>query len=370
MYATTTDPWRAPADHAVDGGDPPRTVVDVGGTTLRVGDYHPPGEPGAGAAAGSVSRVRRVPADGMARHPQAPVPVLQRRVVDQLAHEIARHQAGRPRPVGIAFAGPVTGDGLVLTAPTIWGRRGAAVPLRRLLQDRLGVPVTVVNDVTAAAWRYAAVEPEPFCLLTVSSGIGNKVFRHDEVLLDAEGHGGELGHWVCDPSPDAPLCDCGGRGHLGGIASGRGVLAAVRRAAADDPAGFGRSVLWPLSGGTPDGIDNPAVAHAVRGGDPFATDVLRGTLTHLARAITAVFTSIGVRRYLIMGGFALAIGERYRELLVAELLRLGCFGLDPAQVDGMVALAESDDDHGLIGVGRLLAHRTAALATPSAAGAR
>ncbi|WP_258565286.1 hypothetical protein [Streptomyces sp. WELS2] len=48
------------------------TVVDVGGTTLRVGDYDP--------ATGAVHRVRRVPVDGMHRDPGAPVAVLQRRV--------------------------------------------------------------------------------------------------------------------------------------------------------------------------------------------------------------------------------------------------------------------------------------------------
>ncbi|MFI9151605.1 ROK family protein [Streptomyces sp. NPDC053367] len=331
------------------------TVLDVGGTTLRTGTYDP--------VTATLSRVRRVPVEGIARHPGEPVPALQDRVVEQIVHEITRHTDGRgARAVGVAFAGPISASGLVLAAPTVWGRRGAPLPLGQLLARRIGAPVVVVNDLTAAAWRYAATEAEPFCLLTVSSGIGNKVFRGGEVLLDADGHGGELGHWVCDPSPDAPLCDCGGRGHLGGIASGRGVLAAARRAATADPRGFARSRLAELCGGRADTLDNPAIARAVREGDPFATAVLRGTLVYLAQAIGAVFTSIGICRYVIMGGFALAVGERYRELLVAELVRLGCFGLDAAAVDASVSLGRADDDHGLIGVGRLLADRTSSLA--------
>lgn len=327
--------------------DPAHTVVDVGGTTLRVGTHAP--------ATGGLSRVRRVPVDGMARDPRAPVPVLQKRVVEQIVREVSRHTAGRaPGPVGVAFAGPISAAGLVLAAPTVWGRRGDPLPLGELLTERLGTPVVVVNDLTAAAWRYAATEPEPFCLLTVSSGIGNKIFRDGEVLLDPAGHGGELGHWVCDLSPDAPLCDCGGRGHLGAVASGRGVLAAARRAATADPAGYARSRLAALCG---DRIENPALAAALAEGDPFATGVLRAALVHLAQAIGAVFASVGVCRYLVVGGFALAVGERYRQLLVEELVRQGCFGLGPERIDAMVTLGASDDDHGLIGVGRLLAAR-------------
>jgi glucokinase len=88
--------------------------------------------------------------------------------------------------------------------------------------------------------------------------------------------------------------------------------------------------------------------------------VLRGTLTPLAQAVSGVFASVGVCRYILMGGFALAVGEPYRRLLVAELVRLGCFGLDPGQIDAMVSLGAADDDHGLIGAGRLLADRTPA----------
>ncbi|MFI1682909.1 ROK family protein [Streptomyces sp. NPDC020607] len=330
------------------------TVLDVGGTTLRIGSYAP--------ATGHLSRVRRVPVEGKALHPDASVPELQERVVEQIVREVDRHGAGTggaPHAVGIAFAGPVTAEGLVVAAPTVWGLRGAPLPLGALLGERIGVPVAVVNDLTAAAWRYAATEPEPFCLLTISSGIGNKVFRGGDVLVDPAGHGGELGHWVCDPSPDAPLCDCGGRGHLGAVASGRGVLAAARRAAVADPAEFAASRLAALcGGGHPDAIGNPALAKAIAEGDPFATGVLRGTLVPLAQAVSAVFTSIGVCRFILMGGFALAVGERYRALLVEELVRQGCFGLAADRVDALISLGAPDDDHGLLGAGRLLTTRT------------
>lgn len=335
--------------------DPGFVVTDIGGTNLRIGRF--------AAAAGAVHEVRRVPVDGLDRHPGAPVDVLQSRVVDQLTASLGdylRSPAGLgARAVGLAFAGPVAGDGSVTAAPTIWGSGGRPLPVGRILEQRLGLPVLIVNDITAAAWRYAATETEPFCVLTVSSGVGNKVFRGDTVLIDADGHGGELGHWRVDPAPDAPRCDCGGRGHLGAIASGRGMLAAARRAAAADPDRFAGSRLADPAGGVPEAITNAALVAAIRADDEFALAVLRRGLRLLGAAVTCLFSAIGVRRYIIIGGFALAVGDRFAEYLTAELLELGCFGLTPEQVRGMVRMGANDDDHSLIGVGRLLSRRFA-----------
>ncbi|MEU5388444.1 ROK family protein [Kitasatospora cineracea] len=333
--------------------DPAFTVIDLGGTTLRTARY--------GLDDDTVTDIRRVPTDGIAAHPDLPVAELQTRVLHQVA-ELAAEAVERHRStaVAVAFAGPVSADGRALAAPTVWGGPGGQLPVRQLLEERLGLPVVVVNDLTAAVWRYVdPADDQPFCLITVSSGIGNKVYRAGEVLLDTEGHGGELGHWTVDTSPQAPPCDCGGRGHLGAVASGRGALAAARRAAHADPDGYARSALA-ATAPDPELLDNHALVAAVRADDPFATEALRGGITALASAITAVFTAIGIRRHVLIGGFALAIGPRYAELLTAELHRLGCFGLTPEEIGRLVVLGAADDDSGLIGAGRLLAARTPA----------
>ncbi|MYS89714.1 MULTISPECIES: ROK family protein [Streptomyces] len=325
-------------------------VADLGGTTLRIGRIT--------EGAASAAAVRRVPTEGLGRYRELPAQALQDRVVDQLTRELEAY-LGSPggegaSAVGVSFAGPMTKDGTVLAGPTLWGGAAAPLPLADILNRRLGVPVVVANDITAAAWRYAAAEPDPFCLITVSSGIGHKVFRNGEVLVSDSGHGGEIGHWRVDPGEDAVPCECGGRGHLGGMASGRGVLLAARRAAAGDPDGFGRSALAEPAGGDPAGITNEDLARAVRADDAFATQVLRSCLVPLALAVNCIFTAIGVRRYLFIGGFAVAVGHRFVTLLGEELTKLGCFGLGDAEIRDMLSLGAADDDHCLIGMARLL----------------
>ncbi|MBT2457622.1 ROK family protein [Streptomyces sp. ISL-86] len=329
------------------------TVADVGGTTLRTAHYTPETD--------VLADVHRVATQGIARYPDEPVHALQDRVVkhlgDQMADAIARHHSSA---AAVAFAGPVTADGTVRAAPTIWGRPGQPLPLKSLLEERLGIPVMVINDVTAAVWRYASRSghEEPFCLITVSSGIGSKIFWAGKVLMDSQGNGGELGHWTCDTSTQASFCECGGRGHLGALASGRGTQAAARRAASSDPDGYAQSQLAKLAP-DPAKLDTQALAAAIQTGDRFATDILRAGLSHLASAITAVFTATGVRRFIIMGGFALAVGTPYASLLTEEIEQRGCFGLTDAEIQHMIHLGEPDDDHGLIGAGRLLTAQTA-----------
>ncbi|MGP2436189.1 ROK family protein [Streptomyces sp. JW3] len=326
-------------------------VADLGGTTLRIGRVT--------EGSDRVEAVRRMATEGLDRHRGASAQDLQDRVVEQLTRELdaylATPEGSGASAVGVSFAGPMTKDGTVLAGPTLWGGPAAPLPITAVLGRRLAVPVVVANDITAAAWRYASAEPEPFCLITISSGIGHKVFRNGEVLVSDSGHGGEIGHWRVDPREDAVPCECGGRGHLGGIASGRGVLTAAHRAAAADPEGFARSALTGPAHGSPDGITNQDLARAVRAGDAFATRVLRGCLLPLAMAVNCVFTAIGVRRYLFIGGFAVALGPRFVTLLGDELTKLGCFGLDEQQIRAMLALGAADDDHCLLGMARMLA---------------
>ncbi|GAA3659570.1 hypothetical protein GCM10022224_023730 [Nonomuraea antimicrobica] len=336
---------------AVSPGAPRAYVVaDLGGTTLRIGRI--------AEGAGSAESVRRVATEGLDRYRELPAQTLQDMVVEQLTRELkaylASPEGARVSAVGVSFAGPMTKDGTVLAGPTLWGRDAAPLPITDILTRRLSVPVVVANDITAATWRYASAAADPFCLITVSSGIGHKVFRNGEVLISDSGHGGEIGHWRVDPGEDAVPCECGGQGHLGGMASGRGVLRAVGRAAVADPEGFGRSALAGPAGGRPAGITNEHLARAIRADDTFATRVLRTCLVPLALAVNCIFTAIGVRRYLFIGGFAMAIGPRFVTLLGDELTKLGCFGLTDAEIRDMLSLGAADDDHCLIGMARML----------------
>ncbi|WP_052413525.1 ROK family protein [Streptomyces glaucescens] len=191
-------------------------------------------------------------------------------------------------------------------------------------------------------------------MVTVSSGVGNKVFRRGEVLLPEDGRGGEIGHLRVDFAADAPWCDCGERGHLGAVASGRGALRAASVLARRFPGSFARSALSAACGGDPERLSAQQVAAGVRSHDAFAVRAVTPGVRHLARTLAVLHTALGVGRFIVMGGFARAAGPPYLRLLGTEMSKAGGFLLPPDGAAGLLRPGAPDDDDGLIGCLRRL----------------
>lgn len=259
--------------------------------------------------------------------------------------------ADAPSIMGCAFPGPIDPEGNVLSVPTVFGRssRGPR-PIGREFSARWPrTEIILLNDVTAAGYYYLQHPRESFCVTTVSSGIGNKIFIDGVPIVGPVGRGGEIGHVVVDPSPDAAPCDCGGRGHLGGIASGRGALAAFVRAARSDQDGFSRSWLGKSGVDDVDQLTTEHIVAAYHAGDAWASSQLQRVTEPLARVLATIHGAIGIERFVMIGGFALALGDRYIELL-AELCSQNCWNLGQYWKQ-MLELGTAGDRAGLVGAG-------------------
>lgn len=326
-------------------------VLDIGGTHFRIGLYR--------QSRNELLNVRRFPTPNFLSLPGYSVDQLQIVLVDTILRNILsylKRQRGNVAGIGISFAGPVNPNGTVIEAPTIWGKKGKPLDLARILTERLGMPVRVINDITAAAWRYSEWYGNAFCVITVSSGIGNKVFYNNRVLVNERGYGGEIGHFCCDRSDDAWDCDCGqGRGHLGALASGRGIVKLARKIGNQNRDEYFQSRLGQVTGNDLDQITTYHIVAAIHHGDPFTLAILRQSQRYLAGVISCIYNAIGIEKYIIIGGFAVAVGAAYVDFLKEELKKVGCFGMDEQDIEKMVELGEPDDAHGLVGVGRYMA---------------
>jgi glucokinase len=104
------------------------------------------------------------------------------------------------------------------------------LPFRDLMAERLGMPVFVDNDATAAMlaeWRFgAALDCSDALLLTIGTGIGGGMVAGGMLLRGAQGAAAEFGHMTIDF--DGPLCPCGAHGCLEAFVSGTALAREAR----------------------------------------------------------------------------------------------------------------------------------------------
>lgn len=127
--------------------------------------------------------------------------------------------------IGISVPGPVDPHTGRPSQPPImpgWD----AYPIIEHLQEALPVPVFVENDADAMAYgEHSVVFPDcaALCLVKVSTGIGTGVVIGGAVYHGVDGGAGDIGHIRL--AGETALCQCGSRGCLASVASGRAVAA-------------------------------------------------------------------------------------------------------------------------------------------------
>ncbi len=328
-------------------------VIDVGGTWTRAGVQ---------GADLSVTDMLRLPSPNFMSG--SGLPTLQSDLLDLISRSIGILRRTKARKsldtIGIAFPGPTDREGKIMSAATLWGRAAKGIRFDLAAKIRERVPslrhVFVQNDLSAGALRYAAAtDHDRFCVMTVGSGISHKIYDRDRggLLLGGRGLCGEIGHMKVDFSPDAPECDCGGRGHLGALSSGRAVERLARRmaSAAGTRAVFAESQLWKLCSSRPEQIDNAMIAKAVKMGDAVARQILDRATFPLTSVIAQINVSFGIEKFFITGGFASALGVEYLASVERNLSKHDFDGRSDGYSDGLVEMGYDDDLDNLIGIG-------------------
>lgn len=125
---------------------------------------------------------------------------------------VAAEPIDRLLGAAVAVVGTVRrGDGLVAMAPNLGWRD---VPLGRLLERELEMPVAIANDADLGALgehrRGAATGRRDVIFLSGEVGLGGGLILRGAPFTGAAGFAGEVGHLPLNP--DGAVCRCGGRG--------------------------------------------------------------------------------------------------------------------------------------------------------------
>ena len=222
------------------------------------------------------------------------------------------------------------------------------VPLRDLLAERLGLPIVVDNDATAALvaeWRYGAARgARNVVMLTIGTGVGGGMVVDGHVARGASGAAGELGHIVIDES--GPPCpgNCPNHGCLEAFVSGPALASEGRaRAEADPQSGLGRA----LAAGRE--ITGPLVTELAHDGDDAAGAAVAALGRHLGVGI-ASFVNVFNPEVVVVGGGLIAAGELMlapARAVVAER------ALVPARDQVRIVAARFGDESGMLGAAAL-----------------
>lgn len=171
--------------------------------------------------------------------------------------------------VGIGTPGAVNDDGVVEFSPNLDFHD---VPLRDLVEARLGKPTFIGNDANCAAIGEQCAgcgEGVPnFVAVTLGTGVGGGILLDGKLLTGINGAAGEIGHMTLEA--DGIPCACGRKGCFEQYASANALVRQTREAMEQDRG----SVLWELTEGDPENVNGIVIFQAARAGDETALAVL------------------------------------------------------------------------------------------------
>ena len=209
--------------------------------------------------------------------------------------------------LGVGFGGPVEmPTGVVRLSHQVPGWEG--VPLKRLLEERFGVPVTVDNDANAATLGElvfgAGRGLRDMVYINIGTGIGGGLVFGGRLYRGASTSAGEVGHTIV--LPGGPECTCGHRGCLEALCSGTAIGRRARELAEADPE-LGRR-MRDLAGGDPQAIASKIAFRAAAEGDPGGRKVVDDTVEYLAVAVGNLLNLLNPQA-VILGGGVPEVGE-------------------------------------------------------------
>ncbi|HKK46426.1 MAG TPA: ROK family protein [Balneolaceae bacterium] len=219
------------------------------------------------------------------------------RQIEKLVQQLIDEASEPPVSVGIGVAGQIDKEtGSVSYAPNLnWHD----VPLDSNLEESLNLPVTVLNDVRAAAWgewlHGAGKGTTDMICIFIGTGIGGGIVSGGQMLEGGSNAAGEIGHMTV--MLDGPECHCGNKGCLEALAGSWAIEREAKEAVKNNPG----TLILKLADGNVDQIKAKTVIHAFQQGDELATRIMTDVINAIAGGLTGLVNALNPQR-IIMGG--------------------------------------------------------------------
>jgi glucokinase len=145
-------------------------------------------------------------------------------VSEQIIKLIESIRKEEPSSIGVGSIGPIDHkNGTITNTPNYPIKN---IPIAEPLLEYYKVPVTIVNDCTAAVFGEqvfgAGQGLRNLVYVTISTGLGGGAIVDDNLLMGKDGNAVEIGHFTIDPNSEM-MCGCGCQGHWEAFCSGKNI---------------------------------------------------------------------------------------------------------------------------------------------------
>lgn len=237
--------------------------------------------------------------------------------IDQIAIQIEslerqHNLVGRIEGIGIGAPNGNHEDGTISFAANMPWK--IPFPIVRMLQERIDLPVALINDAKAAAvgeMTYGATRGmRDFIIITLGTGVGSGIVANGELIFGHDGLAGELGHLIVRRG--GRPCGCGRRGCLETYCSARGMartaIELLQQTTEESPLRYLRE----------EEITSKSVYDAAEDGDPIAQQVFEITGQILGESLADFMTFSSPEAIVLFGGVT-AAGDRLLEPIKRSL---------------------------------------------------
>ena len=255
------------------------------------------------------------------------------------------------RGVGFGIPGIVDAERGIGVASANLGWRN--VPVRQRLNELLGLPCEIEEDVRTAALGEARLGAgrglDSLFFLVIGTGIAGALILNGKLLKGAANIAGEIGHAML--VADGPRCKCGGRGCFEALAAGPAIAARARgKLEKGTP-----SLLLNLCGGDVASITAKMVFEAAGQGDPLSLETVEETCEYVAFALQFIALDVNPQVIILAGGVPRA-GRQFMEPVLRRLERQAAESVVFSQTfhPEMVRLSALGDQVGVLGAATLV----------------
>lgn len=219
------------------------------------------------------------------------------------------------------------------------------VPAKKILEEKLGVPVKINNDANVAAlgeaWGGAGRGFANCVCYTLGTGVGGGIIINEKIYEGFGGMAGELGHMSIVPDLEAINCSCGQKGCLETVSSATGII----RMAKDAVERGDRTSLALV-----ENLTAKDVFDAGKSGDEVALRIINRAAYYLGRSMASIAVVVNPQRFIIGGGVS-----RAGEILFQPIRQIFAqYTPEDAQTGVDIVPATLGNDAGVVGAAGLL----------------